>query len=118
MGGKDVGGGRRGPGRGVGGGSGGGSATRLRLVLAIENRCAPGVDGHARERGRPEEPCETMSAQRDEENQIRRVVEREAKPELEPAAVLVEKSRDCHHGHGQPERPVQPWRTGWRSPNT
>src|SRR5882672_11414598 len=62
----------------------------VHLVLPVEDRSTPGIDGEAGERGEPEEPGERTPAQGEKEDEVGRVIEREAKAELVVAAVLVE----------------------------
>src|SRR5207244_3866167 len=55
----------------------------------VEDGGAPGVDGHADRGQQPEHSVEDAAGQGQEQDQIRRVVEREAEAELLPAVVLV-----------------------------
>ena len=63
---------------------------RARSVQPVEHRRSPGVHGHSGEGRRPEEAREGASAEREEQDQVGRVVEREAELELEIPAGLVE----------------------------
>src|SRR5207248_1978228 len=78
-----------------------------RSVQPIEDCRSPGVDGYSEEGGSDEQAGEGPSAESEQQEQVRRVVEREAEPELVVPAVLVEKAGDGHQRGGQPERAVQ-----------
>src|SRR6266478_8161722 len=80
-----------------------------RLVQPVEDRGTPGIDGESGERSQPEEPGEGTPTEGEEEDEIGRVIEREAKAELVVAAVLVEEPGDGDERHRQPERSVEPW---------
>src|SRR5207302_7685935 len=80
---------------------------RRALVQAVENSCSPGVHGHAGERGEPEQAGEAAAAEREQQDEIWRVIEREAEPELVVPAVLVEESGNGHQRDGQPERAMK-----------
>src|SRR5207244_4227656 len=51
--------------------------------------------------------------EREQDDQVRRVVEREAEPELLPSIVLVEEPRQRHRGQGDPEESPKPRTLPW-----
>src|SRR5438067_8208665 len=76
----------------------------LRRSGPVEDRRAPGVDGDASESEQPEEAAEGTPADREEQDQVGRVVEREPASKLVVTGVLVEEPRDRYRRGREPQR--------------